>query len=101
MSGKDKSGLIGFACGIGLTFLVLWLINRDKKDKDVEPPVSDENISVAVEAYSKAMNEGQDQASLDELNKQLKQEFGVTVEYKQAINKYYVRDKSGKKVKEV
>jgi hypothetical protein len=101
MSGRDKSGLIGFTFGIGLTFLVIWLINRDKAPKEVQPPVSDESISVAVEAYSKAMSEGQSKENMDELNNQLKSEFGVTIKYSAITGKFTVMDKSGNKIKDV
>jgi hypothetical protein len=101
MTTETKKGLICLTLGVGLAWLIVYLLKREKKgDKDM-PIITDESITVAVNAYKNGMDAGEPQENLDEINNQLKEEFGLTVEYKPLQNKYIVYDSTGKKLKEV
>ncbi len=104
ISTETKKGVICLALGLGLSYLIVYLLKRDKERAATEKEthiITDESISVAVNAYKSGMDAGESQADLDEINRQLKEEYGITVQYKPIQNKFVVRDVDGKKVKEV
>lgn len=106
MNNETRIDLVKFTCGIGLGFVLAYGIvkcfwDKDKTTKVDQPPVSQENIQIAVSAYQGAIEAGEDDLALMELNKELKSEYGLSVMYRQIDGKYIVKDNSGKEVKSV
>lgn len=101
---ETKKAFTCLVIGVGLAWVIVWLVNREKKssdEKDIQPIVTDESVTVAVNAYKSGLDAKESKENMDEINNELKEEFGLTVEFKPLDNKFIVRDLSGKKVKEV
>jgi hypothetical protein len=102
MTTDTKKGLICIVLAVGLTWTIVYFVNKEKKrDKeDKQPAITEQNIKWAVDAYKAAMDAGEPKENLDEVNEELKKEYGLTVEFNPLKTTYIVRDLSGKKVKE-
>lgn len=102
MNQETKKGLICLLIGLAGVWATIYIINREKKQESKDQPVvTDESIRIASEAYKTAMEENEPKQKLDEINRQLVKEYGLSVEFEPMKNKYIVRDLAGKKVKEV
>jgi hypothetical protein len=102
MNKDTKQALLGF----GLGFVLFWLLTKaiDKSkgdDTPVQPKYTDEDIAVSVTAYRDAMAAGESQEALDELNDELKKEYGLTVLFRVSDQKFVVKNLSGREVKVV
>lgn len=102
LSTETKKGLTCLVLGAAMIWAIVFIIKKEKNESDVvQPVITDESITIAVNAYKSGMDAGESKTDLDEINNELRSEFGLTVEFKSLLNKFYVRDLSGKKVKEV
>ncbi len=103
ISTENKKALVCLTLGIALAYVIVFIVKKEKKEEGEinQPTITDANINIAVDAYKSGMDSGESKESLDEINKELKKEFGLSVEFKTLKNKYYVYDMAGKKVKEV
>lgn len=104
ISTDNKRALTCLVVGLGLAWVIDYMMRREKKESSVadnQPIITEESITVAVNAYRSGQDAGETRENLEEINRQLKDEFGLTVEYKPMSGKYYVNDLSGKRVKEV
>ncbi len=103
ISTENKKALVCLTLGLALAYVVVFLVKKEKKEESEieQPAITDSTINIAVDAYKSGMDAGETPENLNEINSELKKEFGLSVEFKTLKNKYFVYDLSGKKVKEV
>ncbi len=97
MTTENKQALLGLLGGAALLFITVKVFKADKDKKEKQPEVTEASISAALIAYQDAMNDNQ---NLDEMNEELKKEFGLTVQFKAMENKFIVKDLKGNVVRE-
>jgi len=100
LSTETKEGLIGIA----LASVIFWLLTKTvlEKEKDVtQPPITDENISVAITAYMSAVENNEPQSVLNDLNASTARDYGLRVYERKRDNKFVVTDLSGNEVRVV
>lgn len=82
--------------------VLFWLTKPSPKSKSAEkkpdPATVELNARTAFEAYMTAVNAGETPDALQELNRQIEQEYGMRVYLKRSDNRYYVADLNGKDI---
>lgn len=99
MNLENRKAIIGIGAGL-LAFFILTRIFNKKDEKPKAIVVTDESIDFALRAYVPAIEDGAPVIVLQDINKELKDKYGITVSFSQASGRYTVKDSSGKIVKE-
>jgi hypothetical protein len=102
ISTDTKKIMIGAVVAAGLFYLVVYVFEKKKGEPEgpKQIPITDENIDVAAEAYRMALQNGEDAATLDELNKSFLTEYGITIRQRDD-GKLLVRNMAGNNIKAV
>lgn len=99
MDPQLKKGLLIFGIGFGMFWLFKPRSNR--KPLSAKEPNRGQELKEAelvATAYGKALKAGENQAALEDLNKEMEKQYGKRVVRKQADGKYYVMDTKGNEV---
>lgn len=93
-----KKAIFGIGAGV-LLFYIGWRIFGDKPEKKTsQPPVTKENIDIALAAYQDAVQAGEPQSKLNEINDQLAKDFGLRVKQRPSDGRFVVSNLAGKQV---
>lgn len=92
--------------GIGGGLFVFWLLQKtllNKNEYNIDNPESiknpdDEDIQKAIIAYQSAVQAGESQQSLMDLNADLVKEFGVRVYRRKSDGRFIATDIAGKQI---
>lgn len=95
-----KKGFFGFGLGILLFYIGYRAFTQEEEAMPVQPPITQENVNLAIGAYKAALADKADTAKLAELNKELAKQFGLRLQLGMD-NKIAVYDLSGKKIQTV
>lgn len=100
MNVKSRIYIIGTCIGLVMFYGLHHLYLKEGTSEVQQPTITDENIEVAIDAYSNAIKDGVPKSDLDELNKSFSTDFGVRV-YQRADQKFVVTNLAGREVKVV
>lgn len=81
--------------------VIIYMVKKERSGPSNKSVIDSNGVNVAITAYSKAVEAGEPQENLDDLNLELKQEFGVSVERMPLSGSLIAYDLNGKKIKEV
>lgn len=99
ISVENRKAIFGF----GLAGLLFWLSMRTflkKKDPaNNQPLITQDNIDIALTAYSSAVANGEQQSVLNDLNESTAKEYGLRVYQKKSDGTFVVTDLAGNEVK--
>lgn len=101
MSVETRKIIIGVLAAAGLYYLILYVFDKKKNDPDTpkQIPITDENIDVAVEAYSAALANQEDPATMEEMNKSFLQEYGISIKQRSDDGRLIIRNMAGNNIK--
>lgn len=102
MTADNKNALFGF----GLALLLFYLLQRtfmksDTAETNIQPAITDENISIAITAWQSASNAGEPASVLNDLNNSFVQDYGFRLNQRQSDGRFSVTNLSGREVKVV
>lgn len=96
-----KKGFFGFSLGILLFYIAYRAFSVEQGPADpVQPPITAENVAIAIRSYQAALADKADATKLADLNKELAKQFGVRLQLG-ADSKIAVYDLAGKKIQTV
>lgn len=99
ISTDTKIFVLGTLLGATLSYFLWRLYFRDDAQAPFQPEVTDEHIEEALTAYTLALEKGEDQSLLNDLNTQFAGEYGLRVYQRKSDGKIVATDLSGKEVK--
>ena len=91
-----------FILGMLLAGGMFWLLKKAKDNggpKPYQPEVTQANISIVLDAYTSALNDGASQSDLNDLNEQTASEYGLRAYQRSSDGKVIITDMLGKEVK--
>src|SRR3954462_3566789 len=99
MTADNKNALFGF----GLALLVFYLLQRsfmksDAPETNIQPAITDENISIAITAYQNAAAAGESASVLNDLNASFVQEYGFRLNQRQSDGRFSVTNLAGREL---
>lgn len=100
MTTDSKKYLLGTALGL----LVFWLLHRNflkKSDEEKAVPVTDANIAIATDAFTAALEAGEPQSTLNDLNSSFASEYSLRMYVRKSDGVLVVTDLSGKEIKTI
>lgn len=93
-----------FLIGAGIAAVVLFFMTRTvlkQEDKVKQPPITQENINIALDAYMMAVQENAPQSDLNEINKSTQKDYGIRVYQDRTSGAFVATDLAGKELKKV
>ena len=90
-----------FILGVLLAGGLFWLLKKSKDSKGLkpyQPEVTEANICIVMDAYYCALNDGADQATLNDMNEATASEYGLRAYQRKSDGKVVVTDLLGKQV---
>lgn len=104
MNLDNRKGLLGFSLGFALFVLLEKLVlSKTGPEKEYKghiapvPTATDEEIQIAVGAYTEALNAGEPAAVMNDLNTEFAAQYNIQV-FQQADGQVVVTDLAGKEI---
>lgn len=99
MTPLHKNALLGVLLGLGAFFFFKKSLTVNRSNMDAsQPPITAQNIQIALDAYTAAVNDSAEQSTLNELNTTTSAEYGLRVYQRKSDGVFIVTDLSGKQV---
>ena len=97
---KSKAFILGAVLGVSMFFGIWYFYLRPGDIDDTKMPVAtDQDMQDAAEAYALAMQEGETQTTLDQMNQDFASRYGIKIYQRKSDGAMVVTDTSGKQVK--
>ncbi len=98
MTTESKNGILSIIVGAAFFYVVIRVFGK-KETAVKQPDITDANIQIGLDAYKDAIAQGEDAATLKELNAELSRKYGLTVTYRASDGKYIVKNLSDQNIK--